>query len=95
MKYNARLTIYSNTKPTEFLDFESNSKGRLLSKVLKTVEKLDNNDIIQLGLSHNYIKDGHKCYEPCEPLNSIVEIFTKEELVIKIKNYFNSIIFLD
>lgn len=95
MKYNARLTIYSNTNPTEFLNFESNSKERLLSQILKTVKKLDSNDTIQLGLSHNYIRDGHKYYEPCYPLNSIVEIFTKEELVIKIKNYFNSIIFLD
>lgn len=95
MKYKARLTIYSNTKPTEILDFGSNSKGRLLSRVLKTVKKLDNNDTISLGFSHNYIRDGLRYYEPCYPFKSIVEIFTKEELVIKIKNYFNSIIFLD
>lgn len=95
MKYKARLTIYSNTNPTEFLDFESNSKGRLLSKILKTVKKLDQDVTIELGLSHNYIRDGLKYYEPCAPLKSIVEIFTKEELIRKIKDYFNNIIFLD
>lgn len=95
MNYKARMTIYSNTKPTDILDFESNSKGRLLSKILKTVKKLDQDDTIMIGLSHNYIRDGIRYYEPCYPLNSIVEIFTKDELVIKIKNYFNSIIFLD
>lgn len=95
MKYTARMTIYSNTKPTDILDFESNSKGRLLSRVLKTVKKLDQDDTIMIGMSHNYTRDGIRYYEPCLPFESILEIFTKEELIIKIKDYFNSIIFLD
>lgn len=96
MKYKARLTIYSNTNSTDILDFKSNSKGRLLSRILKTVKTLNEDDTIMLGMSHNYIRDGLKYYEPCYPfLNSMVEIFTKEELIKKIKDYFNNIIFLD
>lgn len=95
MKYKARLTIYSDTKPTDILDFESNNKGRLLIRILKTVKKLDQNDTIMIGISHNYTRDGVKYYEPCDPFKSIVEIFTKEELILKIKDYFNKKIFLD
>lgn len=89
MKYKARLTIYSNTNSTDILEFNSNSKGRLLIRILKTIKILDPDDTIMLGMSHNYIRDGVKYYEPCDPFKSIVEIFTKEELILKIKDYFN------
>lgn len=96
MRYKARLTIYSNIKPTEILNFDSNSKASLLRRVVKTVKKLDNNDTISLSLSHGYIRDdGLRCYEPLYPFKSIVEIYTKEELIIKIKDFFDNIIFLD
>lgn len=74
---------------TETLDlkFGSNSKIRLLKRVLKNIKKLSQDETITLStLIKGYI-NGYECYTPCYPCEQYVVEFSKEELQKKLEDY--------
>lgn len=90
MKYRAIF----NTKTTK-LEFSAKSKGRLLIRLMKEVKKLNEGEVISLSTMIKSKIDGYDCYTPCYPCEFASEDFTKEELLEKLKDYFNSILELD
>lgn len=86
---NYKATIITNTVK---LEFSAESKGRLITRLFKEVKKINKDEVITLSTRIKSKIDGHDCYTPCYPCELISEDFTKDELLEKLLDYFNSII---